>query len=105
MNFTLAMIQMRVEGGQKQRNLQHARELIRRAAADGAQVVLLPEAMPLGWTHSSARKGADAIPDGESCAMLREAGAPGLEGLTDLGPEPDTGTLWQRALQRGIRMM
>jgi ABC-type dipeptide/oligopeptide/nickel transport system ATPase component len=37
--------------------------------------------------------------------MLREAGAPGLEGLADLGPAPDTGTLWQRAVQRGIRMM
>src|SRR5204862_7435842 len=65
MNFTLAMIQMRVEGGQKQSNLEHARELIWRAAGQGAQVVLLPEAMPLGWTHSSARKEADAIPAGE----------------------------------------
>ena len=37
--------------------------------------------------------------------MLREAGAPGLEGLADIGSGPDTGTLWQRALQRGIRMM
>jgi oligopeptide/dipeptide ABC transporter ATP-binding protein len=37
--------------------------------------------------------------------MLRAAGAPGMEGLTDLGAEPDTGRLWQRALQRGIRMM
>lgn len=72
MNFTLAMIQMRVEGGQKQRNLQHARELIDRAAEQGAEVVLLPEAIPLGWTHSSARKEADAVPDGESCAMLHE---------------------------------
>ena len=41
----------------------------------------------------------------QGVAMLREAGAPGLEGLADLGSEPDTGTLWQRALQRGIRMM
>ena len=73
MSFTLAMIQMRVEGGQKQRNLQHAREWIGRAAGQGAQVVLLPEAMPLGWTHSSARKEADAIPDGETCAMLCES--------------------------------
>jgi predicted amidohydrolase len=72
MSFTLAMVQMRVEGGQKQRNLHHARELIGQAASQGAQVVLLPEAMPLGWTHSSARREADAIPDGETCAMLRE---------------------------------
>src|SRR6185436_18849875 len=69
----LAMVQMRVEGGQKQRNLQHARDLIAKAAGQGAQVILLPEAMPLGWTHSSARKEADSIPDGETCAMLRES--------------------------------
>jgi ABC-type glutathione transport system ATPase component len=37
--------------------------------------------------------------------MLREAGAPGLEGLADLWVESDSGTLWQRAVQRGIRMM
>ncbi|HKQ38227.1 MAG TPA: carbon-nitrogen hydrolase family protein [Verrucomicrobiae bacterium] len=72
MNFTLAMIQMRVEGGQKQGNLQHAGELVGRAAGQGAGVVLLPEAMPLGWTHGSARKEADAIPDGQSCAALRQ---------------------------------
>lgn len=72
MSFKLAMVQMLVEGGQKRRNLEHARELIAKAAGQGAQVVLLPEAMPLGWTHSSARKEADAVPGGETCAMLSE---------------------------------
>ena len=66
------MVQMRVEGGAKQRNLQRARELIGQAAVQGAQVVLLPEAMPLGWTHSSARKEADAIPGGETCVLLSQ---------------------------------
>ena len=37
--------------------------------------------------------------------MLHEAGAPGLAGLADIGPEPYARTLWQRAVQRGIRMM
>ncbi len=41
----------------------------------------------------------------QGVAMLREAGAPGLEGMTDLEPEPYARTLWQRAVQRGIRMM
>jgi predicted amidohydrolase len=72
MNFKLAMIQMLVEGGQKRRNLQRARELITKAAGQGAQVLLLPEAMPLGWTHSSARKEAELIPGGETCAALSE---------------------------------
>ena len=72
MSFKLAMVQMPIEGGQKRRNLQRAQELIGKAAGQGAQVVLLPEAMPLGWTHSSARKEADAVPDGETCTMLSE---------------------------------
>jgi predicted amidohydrolase len=67
------MIQMLVEGGQKRRNLQRAREFIANAADQGAQVVLLPEALPLGWTHSSGRSEADAIPDGETCALLSES--------------------------------
>ena len=71
--FKLALIQMLVHGGQKAANLTHAVELIGEASRDGAQVVVLPEAMPLGWTHSSARDLADAIPDGESCLLLREA--------------------------------
>jgi predicted amidohydrolase len=71
--FKLALIQMRVIGGQKEANLRHAVELIAQAAAHGAQVVLLPEAMPLGWTHPSAHTDADEIPAGVSCATLCEA--------------------------------
>src|SRR5215471_2049707 len=41
----------------------------------------------------------------QGVALLREAGAPGLEGLADVGPEPYARTLWQRAMQRGMRMM
>jgi oligopeptide/dipeptide ABC transporter ATP-binding protein len=41
----------------------------------------------------------------QGVAMLREAGAPGLQGIADVGPEPYARTLWQRAVQRGIRMM
>ncbi|MBD3307016.1 carbon-nitrogen hydrolase family protein [candidate division KSB3 bacterium] len=71
--FTLAMIQMRVEGGQKARNLTHAVELIAEAAASGAALALLPEALDVGWTHPSATTEAEPIPDGESCRVLREA--------------------------------
>jgi len=66
----LAMVQMLVEGGAKRRNLQHGRDLIALAATHGAQVILLPEAMPLGWTDSSARNDADAVPGGETWTML-----------------------------------
>jgi oligopeptide/dipeptide ABC transporter ATP-binding protein len=41
----------------------------------------------------------------QGAAMLREAGAPGLEGLAEAETEPYARTLWQRAVQRGVRMM
>jgi predicted amidohydrolase len=71
--FKVALIQMRVEGGEKRRNLRHAEELIAAAAAHGADLVLLPEALNLGWTHPSAVTQADAIPGGESCQLLAAA--------------------------------
>ena len=70
--FKLALIQMLVRAGRKAENLNRAAEFIRQAAADGAEVVLLPEAMTLGWTDPSAESEADEIPDGQSCAHLRK---------------------------------
>jgi predicted amidohydrolase len=69
----IALAQMLVEGGNKAANLQRAEQRIFEAARNGAQVVLLPEALNLGWTHPSADAEADAIPDGESCSRLRTA--------------------------------
>jgi predicted amidohydrolase len=71
--FKLALVQMRVEGGAKETNLARAESGIAEAAANGAQVVLLPEALNLGWTHPSARTDADAIPGGETCTRFRAA--------------------------------
>jgi predicted amidohydrolase len=68
--FKLAMVQMLVEPGAKARNLRHAAELVAQAAAQGAQVVVLPEAMPLGWTDSATRSLADEVPGGETCELL-----------------------------------
>jgi predicted amidohydrolase len=72
-SFKLALLQMLVEGGAKAANLQRAGTLIKQAAGQGAQVVLLPETMDLGWTHPSARDHAEGIPDGTSCLALRQA--------------------------------
>ena len=63
-SFKLALAQMLVEGGRKEANLRRAIERIREAAANGAQVVVLPEAMTLGWTDSSAKTDPDEVPDG-----------------------------------------
>ena len=61
---------MRVDGGRKEENLARAEQRIQEAARAGAQVVLLPEALTLGWTHPSAASGAEQIPDGDSCRRL-----------------------------------
>ena len=70
----LALTQMRIEPGDKQANLSRADFWIARAAEQGANIVLLPEALTTGWTHPSARIHADAIPNGETCNRLRAAG-------------------------------
>lgn len=66
----VALAQMLVEPGEKQGNLARAESWIAQAADRGADVVVLPEALTLGWTHPSARTLADRIPGGESCARL-----------------------------------
>jgi predicted amidohydrolase len=71
--FKLALVQMRVDGGEKENNLARAVGFIAQAAAAGAHVVLLPEALDLGWTHRSARTEAEEIPEGEACLRLRSA--------------------------------
>ncbi len=71
--FKLALVQMRVEGGHKEANVRHALDLVAQAAANGAQVIVLPEALPLGWTDPSATTEAEAIPKGYWCSALRYA--------------------------------
>ena len=73
--FKLAMIQMQVLGGEKERNLNHAVGLIEQAAKQGAGLALLPECLDLGWTHPSSTILADAIPDGYTCRRLKKAAA------------------------------
>lgn len=71
-SFKLAMIQMRVVPGDKAANLRHAAELVAAAASHGAQVAVLPEAMPAGWTDASTAALADEIPAGETCCLLSQ---------------------------------
>jgi len=70
--FTLAMLQIRVDGGCKHENLARAEQRIAEAAERGAELALLPEALTLGWTHPSAATEAEPIPTGESCERLAE---------------------------------
>ena len=70
--FKLAVIQMRVVGGDKAGNLARAAQLVAQAAAEGANVAVLPEMFDLGWTHGACRVAADPIPDGQACTQLGE---------------------------------
>ena len=67
------MVQMRVDGGEPEANLARAEARLAEAKSQGADLVLLPEALDLGWTHPSARARAAAIPGGGPCRRLREA--------------------------------
>lgn len=69
-SFNLALAQMLVLPGDMAGNLARAGERIATAAARGASVVLLPEALDCGWAHPSARELAGTIPDGEACRFL-----------------------------------
>ena len=69
----LAMAQMLVEGGRKQANLARACARIAEAAEAGAQIVVLPETLDLGWTHPSALTGAEPVPGGAPFERLRDA--------------------------------
>ena len=69
----LAMAQMLVEGGSKLNNLNHAVERIEEAAKNKADIILLPEAMDLGWTNSAAKTEADLIPGGSTFKILAKA--------------------------------
>jgi predicted amidohydrolase len=72
-SFKLAMVQMYVEGGALDVNLRHAVDLIEEASQNGADIVLLPEVMDLGWTHSSALDFAFPVPDGRTFNTLAKA--------------------------------
>jgi predicted amidohydrolase len=70
----LALGQIHVQPGEKKQNIANAiRAVDQSQRLDGADIVLLPEALPLGWTHPSAREQAEPIPDGEWCHALSEA--------------------------------
>ena len=64
---------MLVEPGQMEANLTRAEERVREAAARGAQLVVLPEALDCGWTHPSAREHAGSVPGSPACERLRAA--------------------------------
>ena len=69
----IAMIQMKVEFHEAQKNLAHAGELVKDAASQGAQICVLPECMDLGWGTPKAATLAEPIPGKTSDALCKIA--------------------------------
>lgn len=65
----LSLIQMHVEPGDLDGNLESACRSITTAAREGTDIVLLPEALDYGWMDESARD----KPEGMNTDLLREA--------------------------------
>jgi N-carbamoylputrescine amidase len=53
-HLTVSVVQMDSQVGKTSANLEHAGELVRAAARQGAQIVLTPELMPCGYTLTKA---------------------------------------------------
>lgn len=71
-SFSLALLQMRLDPGDRASNLARVQAWLERAASAGAEVVLLPEALPFGWMSPAGRTGAHAIPDGADYDFFRQ---------------------------------
>jgi predicted amidohydrolase len=69
-SFKLALAQIHLEPGDRDQNLTRAARFIHSAADSGANIILLPEAFPLGWMDPSAVTLADEIPRGSTCRQL-----------------------------------
>ena len=87
----LALAQIAVESGEPERNLDRADAAISEAAVHGTDIVLLPEAMDLGWAYPFAKVHAEAVPGGSSVVALQEMAARHqlwvCAGLTELDAE------------------
>jgi predicted amidohydrolase len=82
----VAMGQMLVEGGEPERNLLRAEQMIDQGAKAGGDIVLLPECLDLGWTHPSALTEAMPIPGQRSDRLVAAAKRNGVyvcAGLTE----------------------
>jgi len=82
----VALGQMLVEGGEPERNLERAEQMIDQGAKAGANVVLLPECLDLAWTHPSALGEAEPVPGPRSDRLIAAAKRNGVylcAGLTE----------------------
>ena len=69
----IGMGQLLVEGGEPERNLNRAVDMIEKAVSKRCDIVLLPECLDLAWTHPSARKEACPVPGPYSDILCQQA--------------------------------
>lgn len=83
---TVAMAQVLVEPGRPAANLARASDAVRQASLSGADVVVLPECLDLGWTFEGAAEMALPVP-GATTDLLqqlaRDAGVVVAAGVTE----------------------
>lgn len=78
--------QLLVEGGEPERNLARAEQMIADAATQSCDLLLLPETLDFAWTHPSALTEAQPIPGPYAdrlCQAAREHGLYVCAGLTE----------------------
>ena len=89
--FKLALAQIHLDPGDRNENFTRAARFVHFAADAGANIILLPEAFPLGWMDPSASTLADEIPRGRTCRQLatlaRDTGTYICSGVIERGKE------------------
>jgi len=70
MKIRIAVCQFDITEGEYLRNLEKAQKLVRNAAADGAEFILLPEMWPCGFDFAHLDDIAQDI-NGEACSIMR----------------------------------
>jgi len=85
-SMKVCMGQLLVEGGEPERNLDRAEEMVGHASKEKCDLILLPECLDLAWTHPSAKTEAKEIPGDYSrrlCGAAQKNGIYICAGLTE----------------------
>ena len=61
-SIRIGLGQLLIEGGEPERNLNRAIELVEQAKQNNCNLILLPECLDFGWTHPSGIKNSKTIP-------------------------------------------
>ena len=73
----VGMAQLLVEGCEPERNFERAEKLVKKAKAEGCDLVLLPETIDFAWTHPYGLENARPIPGEYSdffCQIAKDNG-------------------------------